>query len=64
LIGITAVLGLLVLGGDAVAAAGGRGPTLTIDPCVDVDEATVRQVMDLEIVAGRADDPGPSTTTW
>jgi hypothetical protein len=31
---------------------------LTIDPCVDVDEATVREVMDLEIVAGRADDEG------
>ncbi len=31
---------------------------LTIDPCVDVDEATVREVMDLEIVAGRTDGEG------
>jgi hypothetical protein len=58
LIGITVVLGLVALGSDATAAVGGRAPTLTIDPCVDVDEATVREVMDLELVDSRADDEG------
>jgi hypothetical protein len=58
LIGVTLILGLLALGSDTATPVGGRGPTLTIDPCVDVDEAAVREVMDLEIIAGRTDGEG------
>jgi hypothetical protein len=57
-IGITVLLGLVALGSDASATLAGRTPTLTIDPCVDVDQTTIREVMDLELIDGRADDRG------
>jgi hypothetical protein len=64
LIGITVVLALVALGGDAASAVDGPAPSLAIDPCVDVDEATVREVMDLELAAGRAGDRGvPDSVT-
>jgi hypothetical protein len=57
-IGIAVLLGIVVLGSDASDVAVGRTSTLTIDPCVDVDEATIREVMDLEFADGRANDGG------
>lgn len=54
---MTALLfALSLLGATAEGPTAGEAPTtrLTIDPCIDVDEATVREVMNLEF---------PSSTT-
>jgi hypothetical protein len=41
------------LGTDGISAVVDQGPALTIDPCVEVDEATVRQVVELELRGAR-----------
>jgi hypothetical protein len=42
----------------------GEEPVLTIDPCVEVDEATVREVMDLELGdAGGRDETLPTSVS-
>ena len=54
MIGTLVVLGLLAVGAEAAPAEAGDDPALTIEPCVDVDEATVRGVMELELRDARA----------
>jgi hypothetical protein len=49
-------LGLLALAADVAVPPVGQGSSLTIDPCVEVDEATVREVMDLELGGVHGDD--------
>jgi hypothetical protein len=57
-IGLGVLLGLLALGSDASTALVGRTPTLAIDPCVGIDEATVYEVMELELIDVRTEDRG------
>ena len=52
--GTVFALWLLATGTEAAPAVVDEGPALTIDPCVDVDAATVREVMDLELRDARA----------
>jgi hypothetical protein len=54
LIGTAVALALFALGTGEMSAAGDQPPALTIDPCVAVDEATVRQVMELELRGARS----------
>jgi hypothetical protein len=50
LTGALLALSLILLGADdQTPALVAEGPALTIDPCIAVDPATVRQVMELEI---------------
>jgi hypothetical protein len=53
LTGTPIALWLAVLGTEVAPAMADNGPALIIDPCVAVDEATVREVMDLEIHGAR-----------
>ncbi len=46
-------LWLAAFGSEVTPGAVGNGPSLTIDPCVAVDEKTVREVMELEIRGAR-----------
>ena len=54
MIGSLIALGLLAAAPDLPATAVVDGPVFTIDPCVEVEEATVRQVVDLELRGTRA----------
>jgi len=54
LTGTLLALSLVLLGADdQTPAVVAEGPALTIDPCIAVDQATVRQVMELEISDAR-----------
>jgi hypothetical protein len=53
-IGIVVALGLFATPGEASSGTLDEEPALTIDPCVGVDEATVRELMRLEIRDARA----------
>jgi len=46
-------LWLAAIGTQVTPGTSDNGPALTIDPCVAVDESTVREVMDLEIRGAR-----------
>jgi hypothetical protein len=52
--GEAVALALFALGTVEMPAAGDQRSTLTIDPCVRVDEATVRQLMELELRGTRS----------
>jgi len=54
-------LRLFALFVDVDVSPTAQEPLLTIDPCVEVDEATVREVMELELSAVRGgDEPRPA----
>ena len=54
-------LGLFALSVDVEPPPSTQEPFLTIDPCVEVDETTVREVMDLELAAVHgADETQPA----
>ena len=51
--GTVVALWLCVVGTEVTSAVAENTPALTIDPCVTVDETTVRQLMELEIRGAR-----------
>ena len=51
--GTCVALWLAAIGAQVTPGTPDNGPALTIDPCVPVDERTVREVMDLEIRGAR-----------